>query len=150
MSGSKPGERRGGRQKGTPNKVPSDLKRMILGALDGVGGEKYLMQQAIENPGPFMALIGKVLPTTLASDPDNPLKTTVSVEVRVAAVRAMLDAAYGEDGKNTNQCYIAPVYDDPGAPQALPQASEPKQITSNVIDLQADVRGGLPIRGSRE
>ena len=100
MSGSKPGERRGGRRKGTPNKVPSDLKRMILGALDGVGGEKYLMQQAIENPGPFMALIGKVLPTTLASDPDNPPKQTVSVEVRIAAVRAMLDAAYGEDGKD--------------------------------------------------
>lgn len=51
MRGSKPGERRGGRQKGTPNKIPSDLKVMILGALDKAGGVEYLAAQAIENPG---------------------------------------------------------------------------------------------------
>lgn len=39
--GSKPGERRGGRQAGTPNKVTKALKDMILGALDEAGGEEY-------------------------------------------------------------------------------------------------------------
>jgi hypothetical protein len=38
---------------------------MILGALDGAGGQVYLQKQANENPGAFLTLIGKVLPTTL-------------------------------------------------------------------------------------
>ena len=56
----------GGRQKGTPNKVTRTLKEMILGALDEVGGQSYLCEQATNNPGPFLALIGKVLPSTMA------------------------------------------------------------------------------------
>ncbi len=71
--GSAPGERRGGRQKGTPNKFTASLKEMILGALDAAGGQEYLAAQATENPAAFMALLGKVLPTTLASDPNDPL-----------------------------------------------------------------------------
>lgn len=63
--GSKPGERRGGRQAGTPNKVTKALKDMILGALDEQGGQEYLARQAIENPTAFLTLIGKVLPTTV-------------------------------------------------------------------------------------
>ena len=62
-----------GRPKGAPNKVTKALKDMILGALDGAGGEAYLQRQANENPAAFMALIGKVLPTTLAGDPNTPL-----------------------------------------------------------------------------
>lgn len=60
--GSAPGERRGGRQKGTPNHITANLKSMILAALDGVGGEKYLRRQADENPTAFMTLIGKLIP----------------------------------------------------------------------------------------
>lgn len=52
----------GGSRKGVPNKDNKALKEMILGALDKAGGEKYLHQQAIENPASFMTLIGKVLP----------------------------------------------------------------------------------------
>lgn len=55
-----------GRTKGTPNKVTKQLKEMILGALSDVGGQEYLAEQARENPVAFLALIGKVLPTTLA------------------------------------------------------------------------------------
>jgi hypothetical protein len=57
----------GGSRKGRPNKVTADLKTMILGALDKVGGMDYLARQAEENPGAFLTLIGKVLPTTLAA-----------------------------------------------------------------------------------
>ena len=64
----------GGREKGTPNLVTKQLKELILGALDGVGGQAYLERQAEENPGPFLTLLGKVLPTTLSGDADNPLK----------------------------------------------------------------------------
>jgi len=54
-----------GRGKGTVNKVTKELKEMILGALDDAGGQTYLAQQAIENPGAFMSLVGKVLPKDL-------------------------------------------------------------------------------------
>jgi hypothetical protein len=66
--GSKPGERRGGRQKGTPNKVTGQLKDMILGALENAGGVKYLETQANENPAAFMTLVGKVLPLQVGLD----------------------------------------------------------------------------------
>ena len=62
----KPGGNAGkGRTKGVPNKVTADLKEMILGALnaqDG-GGQGYLERQARETPGPFMTLLGKIIPT---------------------------------------------------------------------------------------
>ena len=41
---------------------------MILGALDDAGGQRYLARQAIENPGPFLALLGKILPTQVNAD----------------------------------------------------------------------------------
>ena len=62
------GKREGaGRPRGVPNKITTDLKAMILGALNDAGGQRYLARQAIENPGPFMALLGKILPTQVAS-----------------------------------------------------------------------------------
>ena len=68
MRGSKPGERRGGRQVGTPNKMPSALKEMILEALDGAGGVDYLQKQATDNPGAFLTLVGKVLPKDVRAE----------------------------------------------------------------------------------
>jgi len=67
--GSAPGERRGGRTSGTPNKFNADLKNMILGALNDAGGQAYLAARAIDTPGPFLALIGKVLPMQLTGEP---------------------------------------------------------------------------------
>jgi len=51
-----------GRVKGVPNKVTSDLKAMIEGALSDAGGRDYLRARAIDTPGPFLALVGKLLP----------------------------------------------------------------------------------------
>jgi hypothetical protein len=82
--GSKPGERRGGRQKGSQNKVTKALKEVILTALDKAdkgGGVGYLTRQANENPAAFMALVGKVLPMTVAGDAENPLRTITVVEL---------------------------------------------------------------------
>jgi hypothetical protein len=67
-----------GRPKGSKNKVPSQLKQMILTALDKAGGVEYLTRQAQENPGPFLSLVGKVLPTTLSSDPDAPPRLVIT------------------------------------------------------------------------
>jgi hypothetical protein len=55
-----------GRAKGTPNKTTALLKDAILLAATKAGGKDglvgYLEIQAAANPGPFMALLGKVLP----------------------------------------------------------------------------------------
>jgi hypothetical protein len=66
--GSAPGERRGGRQKGTPNKSTQAVKDMILEALAQKGGADYLARQADENPAAFMTLVGKVLPLQVTGD----------------------------------------------------------------------------------
>ncbi len=54
-----------GRPKGVPNKNTTAIKDMIVAALEGAGGVEYLQRQANENPGPFLALVGKVLPMQL-------------------------------------------------------------------------------------
>lgn len=76
--GSKPGERRGGRQRGTPNKVTGALKDMILQALANKGGVAYLEQQADENPNAFLALVGKVLPLQVTGENGAPIQVVVS------------------------------------------------------------------------
>lgn len=79
--GAKPGERRGGRAKGTSNKLTSDVKAMILGALDSVGGEKYLATQAYANPPAFMTLVGKVLPLQVSGVNGGPIIITRAEEL---------------------------------------------------------------------
>jgi hypothetical protein len=68
MRGSRPGERRGGRQRGTPNKVTADLKAAILSAFEEVGSASYLAKIAKENPAIFCALLGKVLPRDIKAE----------------------------------------------------------------------------------
>lgn len=60
--GSAPGEHRGGRKKGTPNKFTGEIKDMIRAALDEAGGKDYLLAQSKTNAVAFMSLLGKVIP----------------------------------------------------------------------------------------
>lgn len=78
-----------GRKKGTPNKVNAALKDMILQALaeqEG-GAVEYLKVQAMLNPGPFMSLLGKVLPTQITGDAEQPVAIKITREI----VRASQD-----------------------------------------------------------
>lgn len=65
-------QKTGGRAKGTPNKATALLKDAILAAGAAAGGddglEGYLTSQAKANPGPFLALLGKVLPLQIAGE----------------------------------------------------------------------------------
>mgnify|MGYP003630429404 FL=1 len=68
-SGPKKGSTRtkgSGRKAGTPNKSSKLLKDAILEAAEAAGDKEgmvgYLKDQAQANPGPFMALLGKVIP----------------------------------------------------------------------------------------
>lgn len=76
-----------GRPKGSPNKTTALLKDAILQAAQEAGGEGglvgYLTLQAEENPGPFMSLLGKVLPiqTLHGGDPENPLPASITLNI---------------------------------------------------------------------
>ena len=92
----KGGKREGaGRPKGVPNKLTKLLKDAILeaatlaGNADGLVG--YLQTQAVMNPGPFMALLGKVLPLQIAGDPDNPLEVISRIERVIVGVENAAD-----------------------------------------------------------
>ncbi|QLP96448.1 MAG: hypothetical protein HZY79_02195 [Rhodoblastus sp.] len=65
-----------GRPKGSTNKINALLRDAILQATTEAGGKAglvgYLRVQAAKSPAAFLALLGKVLPTQLASDPDAP------------------------------------------------------------------------------
>jgi hypothetical protein len=62
-----------GRKRNVSNKVTKDVKEMILGALSGVGGQKYLEEQAHENPTAFLTLVGKVLPLQVSGEGGGPM-----------------------------------------------------------------------------
>ena len=59
---------KGGSRKGSPNKVTKELRSMILEAVDNCGGVDYLERRANDpkTATAFLALLGKVLPLTLA------------------------------------------------------------------------------------
>ena len=68
-----------GKPKGAVQKSTKQLKEMILAALEQAGGVDYLLSCANneKTQGAFLALIGKVLPMTIAGDSENPLAITV-------------------------------------------------------------------------
>jgi hypothetical protein len=78
------GKKTGGRKMGTPNKTTGALKDAILTAAEEAlpGGKVgYLKWLAKNNSGAFASLLGKVLPTTLAGDPANPILPAGNVDL---------------------------------------------------------------------
>ena len=101
----------GGREKGTPNKLSADMRAMILAALDHVGGQDYLVQQAHDNPRAFMSLLARLIPTQVTGPSDKELfpaqeMTIAELDARIVVLlmkagmseteaRAALDANAG-------------------------------------------------------
>jgi len=83
--GSKPGEHRGGRRKGVPNKNTSALKDAILRAAELVGSDGkgtdglvgYLVSVAKADTKAFAGLLGKVLPTQLSGSGGGPVQVQI-------------------------------------------------------------------------
>jgi hypothetical protein len=72
----KKGQKRGpGRPKGATNKVPAQLKDMILQALSDAGGVEYLERKANDprTAAAFLGLVGKVLPMQVTGGDGGPL-----------------------------------------------------------------------------
>ena len=77
-----------GRKKGVPNKVTNDIKAMILGALNDVGGQDYLSIQAVANPAAFMSLIGKVIPKEVNAEVRGVIEHILADRLKDARERA--------------------------------------------------------------
>jgi hypothetical protein len=67
------GRKTGGRVAGTPNKLGSDIRTMIIGALETVGGQRYLTECARSHPVAFLTLLGKLMPMQIAADGNRPM-----------------------------------------------------------------------------
>lgn len=70
-----------GRPKGSQNKTTALLKDAILKAATNAGGGDmvaYLESQAKANPGPFMALLGKVLPMQLTGEDGDAIRVIIN------------------------------------------------------------------------
>lgn len=67
-----------GRKKGVPNKNTALIREMVAQALDEAGGVAYLVSVAHSHPGPFLGLVGKVLPVQLTGAGDEPLSISVA------------------------------------------------------------------------
>jgi hypothetical protein len=82
-SAKKPPNAGKGRVKGVPNRTTALLKDAILKAAEGAGGKDgmigYLQTQAKDNPGPFMALLGKVLPMQVSGEDGGPVQIKVVI-----------------------------------------------------------------------
>ena len=83
VKGVKPPNAGKGRKKGVPNKITAAVKDMVIQALGKAGGVDYLTTQARENPGPFLTLVGKVIPLQVTGGDD---PNSRPVEVRFVDV----------------------------------------------------------------
>lgn len=72
-----------GKPKGAVSKTTALLKDAILKAAEAAGGDDglvgYLTDQAKDNPGPFMALLGKVLPMQVTGDGGGAIITRIEL-----------------------------------------------------------------------
>lgn len=79
--GAKPGERRGGRQKGTPNKTTKAAKEAIAEAFEKMGGTEALVAWAKKNDGNrkvfYSRIWPKIVPLQVGGEEGNPIVTEI-------------------------------------------------------------------------
>ena len=81
------GQKFGGRKPGSVNKTTALLKDAIIQAATEAGGDgglkAYLKARAQdENKGPFMALLGRVVPLQVDGNPDKPIAHKLTIEFK--------------------------------------------------------------------
>ena len=70
-----------GRKKGVPNKDTGLIRDMIAQALTQVGGVDYLATVAQSHPGPFLALVGKVMPVQITGANGGAIEHGITLQV---------------------------------------------------------------------
>ena len=78
------GYKTGGRKKGSPRKLVKgppahELRDMILGAFAEVGGQKYLVRMARLDPGRFLPLLARLVPTKIEGELGVKVPTTIKI-----------------------------------------------------------------------
>ncbi len=76
--GARPG---GGRPKGSLDKGNALIRQLACQALEQAGGVEYLARVAETHPGPFLSLLGKILPTQVTGEGGGPLEAAVKLVV---------------------------------------------------------------------
>jgi len=104
-----------GRPKGSQNKTTLQLKEAVLSALAKLGGDDYLVALGRENSSAFASLLGKVLPTQLATDAET--NGGAGVELRFVREIVYPSGQRHIEGVTTKQL---PAPDD-----ALPRSTDP-------------------------
>lgn len=66
--GSQPGERRGGRTKGTPNKLTKDVREAILQVAEGLGGAEGMLSWAQEDKANERIFWSQIYPKVLPKE----------------------------------------------------------------------------------
>ncbi len=77
--GSLPGERRGGRQKGVPNKLSGNVKENIVAVFTRLGGTAAMAEWAEDNKTEFYRLYAKLLPMQVTGQDGEALKVMFNV-----------------------------------------------------------------------
>lgn len=77
--GTRPPNAGKGRPAGVPNKDTALIRDMIAQALSEIGGVEYLARVAETHPGPFLALVGKVMPVQITGADGGAVQHSIKV-----------------------------------------------------------------------
>ena len=125
-----------GRPPGSKNKTTLALREAILAALDKVGGSDYLAKLAIENSSAFASLLARVLPHTLAADPDSGGGGPIEFR-RIIVYPGGREEIEGVTPKQlpapSSQALPKSDQDDVGASHALPRPTDPTDDTKGAV-----------------
>lgn len=143
--GSAPGERRGGRQAGVPNVMP-DLRAMTLKALMKAGGIDYLAEQAIANPGPFLGLLGKVLPREAHVELTGELK--IRAEVRRDLVEKLVVLMRAPEAESSEAKPLPAIAHEPQAMLKAQRNAERESLSRRAVNARAE--GASTVAGAVE
>src|SRR5262249_51980014 len=113
-----------GRPKGSQNKTTLQLKEAVLSALAKLGGDDYLVALGRENSSAFASLLGKVLPTQLATDAE----TNGGAGVELRFVREIVYPS----GQRHIEDVTPKQLPAPDASHALPSQSDPTDDTNDI------------------
>jgi len=143
-----------GRKKGVPNKVTRCVKEAVEAAFQKVGGEEYLVGQAVANPLAFMSLLGKLLPSGS--------QLNVAVGVAVEGGREPFEAIMARsliidgglpDFEERKQRDIGQLYQRWAAGETLPEEiivgglPDPFRINGYVLEHDGPLPEGLTVSG---
>lgn len=75
------GKKTGGRQKGTPNKLSTNVKDNVISVFESLGGTDHMKKWAEENPSHFYNIYAKLLPLQVTGEGGGPIESSLTVKL---------------------------------------------------------------------